>query len=514
MVSCGSCLEGLATFKWRRIEGTSDHESAERSLPSLTRLRFLMRWARLQLGVAELKGNPDNLVSRQRAILDHVISATAPWAIRLKLGSDAKDDACEHLACLVRFLNKKGVADTLKATNELSVKEFAAPEGSHDPLVESTLRTWRAHVLPTLAALAEIGRPDEMNPGCSDVVAWSGKFVNEGRVRPRLGFLSRTMSFKAIPRDVSVAESFKSCLSDSSEHEVPPRGAEHEIEHASDSDIDGANMFRSSLSLREPGSFGNSLIESLVNFGTKPPSTWEFRKGELEHGWDEADATAIAVRGPTFFTDRNKLPSDAALLEVVNVDLFNCKEEGGYPNISSAQTGVVQELRQAGETRFLFVVNFCMAPLQISIVFAAKPPAAEKEVSAYGSAGGPSTSLLQRFVEDLTDKERNQRFKVIPWVREGPWIVQQAVGRTPAIIGKSLATNYYSEAENCFEVSIDVFSSNAARRVLGLLKGAAKALIIEVFFVLEAKTPEELPEQILGGFRVSHGDLTRTRGPL
>merc|ERR1719188_1477300 len=121
---------------------------------------------------------------------------------------------------------------------------------------------------------------------------------------------------------------------------------------------------------------------------------------------------------------------------------------------------------------------------------------------------------MHRFINEMTDEERNTHFKVIPWVREGPWLVQKAVGRTPAIIGKSLEIRYPEAKDDYFEVSVNIFSSSAAQRILGLLKGAAKALTMEVFFVLEGKSSEELPEHILGGFRIVRGDLSRTRGAI
>ena len=45
------------------------------------------------------------------------------------------------------------------------------------------------------------------------------------------------------------------------------------------------------------------------------------------------------------------------------------------------------------------------------------------------------------------DKEAEQRrscmFKLIPSVVKGSWVIKQAVGNTPVLLGKKLTTRYY-----------------------------------------------------------------------
>jgi len=486
--------------------------------PTITRLRFLTRWGRLQLGLIEIKAaSTSDKVFRERPIVDHVVSAAFPCFAHLQLADDgggAADEAVlQTVGSFVRFLEKPGICETLKATNALSAEQFRQPLGALDDATEKTLRLWHTRVLPTLAGLFRVkGGPTPGSP-CHDLARWSRTFLAQ-YPKPRAPVRFRNMRSMrlALSRGTpGAAESFVSCASDASEHEVPPEGAEHELEHASDSDNEGF-VFQSSLSAPSLGSFAQaSGFFSLIGMGPGP-STWEFAKGAEEHGWDEADATPISVRGPAYIQDRVKTPSAASLCETVLVDLVHVGDKGGYPNMAAQQGGLVSELRRAGETRFLFVVNFCMAPLHLAVAFAFRDAPASGALPV--NDGDPAKALLRRFVEDMDDAERNQHFKVIPWVREGPWLVQKAVGRTPAIIGKSLKINYFSKPGDYFEVSVDIFSSSAAQRILGLLKGAAKGLSMEVFFVLEGKSAEELPEQILGGFRVSHGDLLRTRGPI
>ncbi len=41
------------------------------------------------------------------------------------------------------------------------------------------------------------------------------------------------------------------------------------------------------------------------------------------------------------------------------------------------------------------------------------------------------------------DKRRNTRFKLIPQVVKGSWIVRQSVGTTPVLLGQKLLTRYF-----------------------------------------------------------------------
>ena len=122
----------------------------------------------------------------------------------------------------------------------------------------------------------------------------------------------------------------------------------------------------------------------------------------------------------------------------------------------------------------------------------------------------PERKILENFILG-DDGFRNGRLKIIPNVVEGPWIAKKACGSTPAIIGKKLTTTYSEDPARFLEVNIDVFSSTAARTMLGVLVGAAKRLVIDVAVVLEGQAPDELPERIIGGFKVRFVDLTKCR---
>jgi len=168
-------------------------------------------------------------------------------------------------------------------------------------------------------------------------------------------------------------------------------------------------------------------------------------------------------------------------------------------NITAHPGGVIQE-QHAGRTDrpFLFVTNFMIPNVGNWVVyFARRRTEAEDPVFE---------KMLREFV-DGDDEYRNQRLKIIPGIPDGGFVVRAAVGNKPAILGTKLNTRYL-KGDNCFEVEVDVGSSTVAMGILNVVAGYAASLDLELAFLLESKTPEELPERVLGGIRASRPLLT------
>jgi len=77
--------------------------------------------------------------------------------------------------------------------------------------------------------------------------------------------------------------------------------------------------------------------------------------------------------------------------------------------------------------------------------------------------------MMKSFVS-CDDKYRNSRFKLIPNVSTGPWIVQSSVGRKPLIVGGALRVDYHKNADY-FEVDIDIGSSAVASSIVRFVLG-------------------------------------------
>ncbi|GFP79339.1 protein enhanced disease resistance 2-like [Phtheirospermum japonicum] len=119
---------------------------------------------------------------------------------------------------------------------------------------------------------------------------------------------------------------------------------------------------------------------------------------------------------------------------------------------------------------------------------------------------------MQRFV-DGDDDFRNSRLKLIPSVPKGSWIVRQSVGSTACLLGKSVDCNYI-RGHNYLEIDVDIGSSTVAKGVLGLVIGVITTLVVDMAFLVQGNTPEELPERLIGAVRLSHLELSSAIEPM
>jgi hypothetical protein len=91
---------------------------------------------------------------------------------------------------------------------------------------------------------------------------------------------------------------------------------------------------------------------------------------------------------------------------------------------------------------------------------------------------------------------------------QGSWIVKQSVGKTACLIGEALEISYYN-GKNYLELDVDIGSSSVARGVVNLVVGYLSKLVIELAFLIQANTEEELPEYLLGTCRLINLDVAK-----
>uniref|UniRef100_A0A7S0ZZ65 Protein ENHANCED DISEASE RESISTANCE 2 C-terminal domain-containing protein n=1 Tax=Noctiluca scintillans TaxID=2966 RepID=A0A7S0ZZ65_NOCSC len=222
-------------------------------------------------------------------------------------------------------------------------------------------------------------------------------------------------------------------------------------------------------------------------------------RGGVSNAWDDIDGTSFKVRGPNYLTDKQKVQSEAALLDMVVLDVFEA--DCDIPQITPCrEVGTIHRVRKAGETRPLLVLNFRITPFFLVIVWAL-PETLD---------GSPAEKLLWRFIHDMDDEERNKTLKVIPRILQGNFVARKAVGETPAILGKNIPLEYHHIGD-VFEVSLGLAGSPSAMRLYNILKYAASSLEMELAVTLEGKTEDELPEQVISGFRITLPDVTTFR---
>ncbi|XP_010940820.1 protein ENHANCED DISEASE RESISTANCE 2 isoform X2 [Elaeis guineensis] len=207
--------------------------------------------------------------------------------------------------------------------------------------------------------------------------------------------------------------------------------------------------------------------------------------------WSIPDGKNIKVRSKNFLQDKSKIPAGKHLMELAAVDWL--KDTKRMDNVARRVGCVAQVASEKG--LFSLIINLQIpGSTNYSMVFYFVMKQLVPE------------SLLQRFV-DGDDEFRNSRFKLIPSVPKGSWIVRQSIGSSPCLLGKAVDCTYIRRPKY-LEIDVDIGSSTVANGVLGLVLGVVTSLVVDMAFLIQANTSEELPEQLIGAVRVSHLELS------
>ncbi|KAL4611091.1 hypothetical protein ACB092_08G099500 [Castanea dentata] len=215
----------------------------------------------------------------------------------------------------------------------------------------------------------------------------------------------------------------------------------------------------------------------------------------LACSWTQADPSSFLIRGENYLEDRKKVKAKSTLMQMVGADWL--KSDKREDDLAGRPGSIVQKYAAQGGPEFFFIVNIQM------------PGSTTHNLAAYYMMNTPVTNapLLESFIKG-DDAYRNSRFKLIPYISKGSWIVKQSVGKKACLLGQALEINYF-HGKNYLELDVDVGSSTVARGVLSLVLGYLNNLVIEMAFLIEANTPEDLPEYLLGTCRFNHLDASK-----
>lgn len=289
--------------------------------------------------------------------------------------------------------------------------------------------------------------------------------------------------------------------------------------------------------------------------------------------YSEDDLNGMVVRGINFLSDKKKIDSGPALYKLMHADIFKTKKDEErmahyaskkdsyayqrWERYQARQAAVAAGTRDAQPIAAshaataaliddplapLIVINFLIPGgssfnmnlvlyfarrvrtadqlRQRSKVAAQKPPskgqtngtAADWESEDYPhdlERIGAFDKLLGEFISG-SDEFRDGRLKIVPRVAEGSWVVKKSIGRVPAILGKKVKQfYYYSRARNYLEIDADLGTSMVAGRIISMVKGTCKGLVVDMSFLLQGEDKTELPESLLGGIRMIRVDLDK-----
>lgn len=140
----------------------------------------------------------------------------------------------------------------------------------------------------------------------------------------------------------------------------------------------------------------------------------------------------------------------------------------------------------------IFIITFLVPGYTVSWIYLKK-----KDIKM----GSQFNSLWEEFYNTEDDSFRNQRFKILPDIPNGNWIVKKAVGKKPAIIAKAVNIKW-NRGSNYLEAEYDVSTSYLGKKIFNIVKHYAKKITIDLAFIIQGNSEQELPERVLCATRL------------
>lgn len=160
------------------------------------------------------------------------------------------------------------------------------------------------------------------------------------------------------------------------------------------------------------------------------------------------------------------------------------------------------------EPPFIFAINFSLprAP-------ALAPEEYVNIVTYFGRVGKSDNAtweaLWERFL-GMTPQQRGSRLKLLPVIVTGPQTFQNSIANKPAIIGNKLKCSWF-ESQNHLECIVEVGTSLLASQMWKLMLPQSKHLAMDMAWLIEGQTEDELPEVVVAAAHLSRPDLSHYR---
>ena len=221
--------------------------------------------------------------------------------------------------------------------------------------------------------------------------------------------------------------------------------------------------------------------------------------------WSRPKPESFRLRGKTYMTDHVKTASAPCAFELVAVDMFEVKEP--TVNIAAHPRNRVALAHARGDPDWFFVVNI-MVPGPPNLSFVAYMRGNQEDLRA----DTPFGRVANPFFFGSDNEFRNNRFKLVPKIVDGPLMLRMAVKEKPALIGNKLKNKYW-KGDNYFEIDVDVTSNAVAKYSTSIAIGACSMVVVDMGFCLQGENDDELPEVLMGCVKCDHIDIS-TAKPL
>mmetsp|Transcript_78501 Transcript_78501/g.138249 ORF Transcript_78501/g.138249 Transcript_78501/m.138249 type:complete len:631 (-) Transcript_78501:112-2004(-) len=501
-------------------EGAEPAGDASQGLPTMRRLKFMVRWCLWQL--RDYEQAP---AEARHAVLDEVTRVFSPWVQQLYLlrTKSAFDDAAEtaevqdHLAPFFFLLHRKSVVETIESAAVTLGRAF--DKGTVDSVGAERARVIFPIILETISSL------DRVSPATMEqllkIAAASAKLQSSfsdqrSHLRRRLQLI--VSSIRAVVERDDVQKSLadpKFCI-----HKGPrptiriplPSEGEHDcgVSNAPSSPAESVASIRPGIEPLQLPPIGAeqdddeevflSMSDGSDNESAKPSRTASakiktsgikarcqaYARGHKKHSWNVGDVANWPIRSETYFKDRRKLPCCSPMLELLHCD-WVALGETPIRKVSEHKDFFPALARKDGDERFFFVLNFVIGSFQAVITMALKPDA-----PWLANSDSPQARVWNAFL-DGDDEKRAERLKLILSVDEGPWLVKRAFIKKPMLICKLLNASFHHKPNDYFEVDFEPTNGPT----IGMVLNSMKRSVLSCALLIEAKELEELPENLL-----------------
>jgi hypothetical protein len=264
------------------------------------------------------------------------------------------------------------------------------------------------------------------------------------------------------------------------------------------------------------------------------------------HFWSKSHAASFLVRSVGYKQNKLKEPSNFPLYECIGVDLVKANKL--ISSLTSNSTAVKRLISGEPSTETpwpwlkgaacrwkpefgiprLLIIN-CQLPYSAPSLWAPQSPDSDPGfsiISYYvmnpaladslgsGKLEPPAVKLLRRLIEEGQSRKEGTALKTIGVVDNMeeigfPDIVSGYNGK-PVLVTKSAQLSFWPAQNNCevLEIEYDVRQwSILARKTLHSLREKFKDAKCQLGMVIEGQNDDELPEQLLGCFRVNFLDI-------
>ena len=235
--------------------------------------------------------------------------------------------------------------------------------------------------------------------------------------------------------------------------------------------------------------------------------------------WSHPGVGGLKIRGKTYLQDKIKIPAKPTVFDLHSSDLIDSDELLWHVGKSLPSVQLCDE-------PYAFVLNllFPNNPLQSLVTVWTCPvdPTDHtvdeiltqwNEEDTDGSLRAFFTNFKEWVAGDKPsdDARRSTKFKLIPRVAKGSWVVRQSVGTTPVLLGQKLNSKYFRgrTARGCsyFEMDVDITSNTVANNVTKLVVNSITSLVVDLSPLIEGQSLDHLPERLIGSVRYDHLDL-------